>query len=164
VLANGPIRLVFELTYLPWAAGGGQKVAEKKRVTLDAGSNMNRFESVYTGPGTGTFTWAAGIKKPAAADLRVERAQGWLRTWEPVKDNGGNLGCGIVLAPAALTDVVEAQGNVLAVARVGDGRTATYYAGSAWDRGPDFASVADWDRYLAQWAQRVASPIRIEVR
>src|SRR5690349_8781623 len=38
VLANGPIRLVFELDYAGWDAGGA-KVSETKRVILDAGKN-----------------------------------------------------------------------------------------------------------------------------
>lgn len=164
VLANGPIRLIFELTYLPWDAGTGRRVEESKRVTLDAGSNMNRFQSAYTVEGgAGPLTWAAGIKKAAGADVRIDRARASLRTWEPIKDGMGNLGCGIVVAPGLLVDTVEAQGNALVVARAAEGPSADYYAGSAWDRGGDFPTVSAWDRYLADWAQRVASPLRIEV-
>jgi pectinesterase len=46
VLANGPIRLVFELTYAPFTVGGTQ-VSEVKRLTLDAGKSFNRIESRY---------------------------------------------------------------------------------------------------------------------
>ena len=46
VLTNGPIRLVFELGYAPWDAGG-VKVSETKRITLDAGSNFDRVDSTY---------------------------------------------------------------------------------------------------------------------
>jgi len=38
VLANGPIRAVFELAYAPWDAGNGVKIAETKRFTVDAGT------------------------------------------------------------------------------------------------------------------------------
>jgi hypothetical protein len=139
-------------------------VAEKKRVTLDAGSSMNRFQSTYTVEGgAGALAWAAGIKKAKGADVRVERTQASLRTWEPIKDEAGHLGCGIVLDPGLVVDVPEADGNALVVARAADGRSARYYAGSAWDRGGDFSTVADWDRHLAEWAQRVASPLRVEV-
>lgn len=162
VLASGPIRLVFELTYLSWEAGGAT-VTEKKRVTLDAGSNLSRFESFYSMEGGGEATWAAGIKKAAGSEVRAERPSGWLRTWEAVRDGNGNLGCGIVLDPAALADVVEADGNVLVVARSPAGAPATYHAGFAWDRSGDFAGLADWDRYLDAFARRLRSPLRIEV-
>src|SRR5262249_36323603 len=77
VLANGPLRLIFELTYLPWEAGG-VSVSEKKRITLDAGAHLNRFESVYTvegGPATNGAvvpSWAAGIKKATGSVVRAE--------------------------------------------------------------------------------------------
>ena len=48
VLANGPIRVMFELTYAAWDAAG-TRVSEVKRVTLDAGQNLDRFESLLHG-------------------------------------------------------------------------------------------------------------------
>ena len=50
VLASGPLRVVFELTYPEWEKPG-LKVTEVKRVTLDAGSHFNRFESFYATEG-----------------------------------------------------------------------------------------------------------------
>ena len=50
VLANGPIRAVFELTYDPWDAAG-VRVTERKRISLDAGANLFRQESVYRADG-----------------------------------------------------------------------------------------------------------------
>jgi hypothetical protein len=162
VLANGPIRLIFELSYLAWDAAGAQ-VSERKRVTLDAGSNLNRFESVYTTAGPGGWSWASGIRKAGDAQVRVAREQGIVRTWEALKSYGdnGQLGCGIVLDPARVADVVEADGNVLVVAK--PGAPTAYYAGSGWNRSGDFADLAAWDRYLDEFARRIASPLKIEV-
>jgi hypothetical protein len=162
VLANGPLRLVFELTYEAWDAGG-RKVSEKKRVTLDAGARLNRFESTYTAEPAGPLQWAAGIKKPAGAQLRVEREQGWMRMWEAVRDGNGNQGCAVLMDPAQVVDATESGANALLVARSPAQGPAVYHAGSAWDRGPDVKTVADWDRYLAEWAQRLRSPIRADV-
>ena len=159
VLANGPIRLVFELVYEPWDAGG-RKVSEVKRVTLDAGENLNRFESRYLMEGGPELDWAAGIKKQPRSNVRFEREQGWLRTWEPLKEGAGSLGCGIVVAPAQVPETAEADGNVLVVARA----PAVYHAGFGWDRSGDFAGVADWDRYLETFARRLRSPLEVEVK
>jgi hypothetical protein len=161
VLANGPIRLVFELGYLPWDVGGGRTVTERKRITLDAGQHLNRFQSFYTSAG-GPLRFAAGIKKPATAVMRTEPAQGWLRMWEPVRDGNGHQGCGLVF-DAAGAELTEAAPNALVIAAVPATGPATYYAGSAWDRGPDITSVEAWDRYLSEWAQRVRSPLRVEL-
>ncbi len=148
VLAAGPIRLVFELVYPGF---------ETKRITLDAGRNFSRFESRYDAAGEAAYV--AGIKKNAGADLRVERAAGWIRTWEPVVGAAGQFGCALVLNPSTIADVTEADGNYVVVARA----PAPYWAGVGWDRSGDFAGVADWDRAVAEWAQRVASPLRVEV-
>ncbi|HEU5319882.1 MAG TPA: DUF4861 family protein, partial [Methylomirabilota bacterium] len=75
----------------------------------------------------------------------------------------GNLGCAVLLDPAQLVEATEAGNNALLVGRSPAGRPAVYHAGSAWDRGPHVKTLADWDRYLAEWAQRLRSPIRVDV-
>ncbi|MBK9374363.1 MAG: DUF4861 family protein [Holophagales bacterium] len=162
VLAAGPIRLVFELTYDAWDAGGA-KVSEVKRVTLDAGSRFNRFESVYSVDG-GTVSHAAGLKKPAGAAVRVEKTAGTVRSWEPVKKGeNGNLGLALVVDPSLLAEVVEADGNTLAVGKPSAGRPAIHWAGSAWDQAGDVKTVEEWDREIAAFAERVRSPLKVEI-
>jgi hypothetical protein len=39
-----------------------------------------------------------------------------------------------------------------------------YHAGFGWDQSGDFAGVADWDRYVDDFARRLASPLRVEVQ
>jgi hypothetical protein len=149
VLANGPIRLIFELYYPDFK--------ETKRITLDAGQNFNRFESRYESPADTTY--AAGIKKVPAAQFRIDRANGVIRHWEPVAQNAGEFGCAVIVDPATIVDIVEAENNQLIVART----PARYYVGSAWNRSGDFLEVADFDRAIDQWIQRVRSPLRVEV-
>jgi hypothetical protein len=163
VLASGPLRLVFELTYPEWESG--LKVVEKKRVTLDAGSHFNRFQSFYTTESPGPVTWAAGIRKAEGARSRIERERGFARTWEfqGRYGDGGWLGCGVVMDPGRIVEITEAGGNHLVVARAAAGEAATWYAGSAWDRGGDFKDEEAWDRHLEAFARRLASPLKVEV-
>jgi hypothetical protein len=165
VLASGPLRVVFELTYPEWEAPG-LKALEVKRVTLDAGSHFNRFESFYTLDGQGPVTWAAGIRKPEGTLPRVDRERGTVRTWEHLTRYGENgwLGCAVVVDPAAIVDVVEAGGSQLLVARTPRGAPATWFAGSGWDRSGDFPDEAAWDRHLDAFVARVRSPLVVEVR
>jgi uncharacterized protein DUF4861 len=146
VIAPGPIRLVFELDYPGF---------ETKRITLDAGQNFNRIESRLT---DANATWAAGIKKFSDTEARVEK--NWIRTWGPVVGGTGHFTCTVLLDPASVIQTGESDGNYILVAR----QPATYWVGTAWDRSGDFAAVADWDRYVAEWAQRVKSPLRVEVK
>jgi hypothetical protein len=168
VLANGPLRLVFELEYEPFEAGG-VSVSEVKRVTVDAGRNLDRFESAYRfyrreGQPQADVVWAAGIAKHSGSTAREDRGAGWLRTWEPLPGDNGNLGCAVLVDPAALVETVEADGNTLVVSRSPTGAGATYYAGAGWDRSLDFAGPADWDRYVDDWARRLRSPLEVEVK
>jgi pectinesterase len=164
VLAAGPIRLVFEVVYPEWERPG-LKATEVKRVTLDAGSHFNRFESFYTVEGDGPVTWAAGIRKAEGVVPRVDRERGIVRTWEHQSRYGedGWLGCGLVVDPAAVVDAKEEGGSQLVVARTPVGRPAIWHAGSGWDRSGYFPDVAAWDRHLDAFAARLRSPVKVEV-
>jgi hypothetical protein len=162
VLANGPIRVMFELTY-PAFDAAGSRVTEIKRITLDAGHNLNRFESRYAGAPAAPKTQAAGIKKAPGSQVAQDKARGLLRTWEPVKADGSSFGCGVIVEPGSVVDIVEADGNVLIVTGLAAGSDVTYYAGSGWDRSGDFRTVEDWDRHLDQAVLRLRSPLAVSV-
>jgi len=164
VLSRGPIRLLFELDYETWDVAG-VKVRETKRVSLDAGSNFAKFESLYTtaeGSALPASTLhAAGIKKAKSGAFRIDIPGGVVRSWETLDSyaQDGHLGCAIVIDPSRLVATPEADGNVLLTFR----GPAAYYAGTGWDRSGDFRNVADFDAYVNTFAQKLASPLRIEV-
>jgi hypothetical protein len=164
VLARGPIRLVFEVDYPEWETPGLQ-VKETKRVTLDAGSQLNCFQSFYRTAGGASVTWAAGMRLAKGVVPRVDPARGILRTWEHQTRYGENgwLGCGVIVDPAVVVGTREEAGNQLVIARTPAGAPATWYAGSGWDGSGRFADAADWDRYLDVFAARLRSPLRVEV-
>ncbi len=62
IIANGPIRVIFELTYKPWDIGDGRKIGEVKRIALDRGWNFNRIESKFDSDVIDS-TFAVGIVK-----------------------------------------------------------------------------------------------------
>lgn len=164
VLSRGPIRLVFELDYDAWDVAGAP-VRETKRVTLDAGSNFSRFESVYkTADGAAlpaTVLLAAGTKKEKGADVRIDAAHGIVRTWEELNRYGkdGWMGCAVVVDPARVESTPELDGNVLIAFR----GPAVHYAGTGWDRSGDFKTMADFDAAVDAFARRVAAPLKVEV-
>jgi hypothetical protein len=164
VLSRGPIRLLFELTYDAWDVNG-VKVKETKRVTLDAGSNFNRFDSVYRtesgAPLPEAVLWATGIKKERAADIRPDLKAGIVRSWQELTaySKDGWMGCAIVVDPARAVATPELDGNILLTFR-GPG---PYYAGTGWDRSGDFKTMADFDAHVASFASRLASPVVVEV-
>src|SRR5258708_1805080 len=103
ILANGPVRTIFELAYAPWDAGNGVKVSEIKRFTVDAGHNLDAMESTFTIQGAPEVTVAIGINKNSdKSQVKAEQAksqeQSWFAQWETETDNG-SIGEAIVLPP-----------------------------------------------------------------
>ncbi len=164
VYANGPIRVMFDLVYQAWDAAG-VKVSEVKRVTLDAGHNLSRFESRYTFEGgPREFTYAAGIKNNAGSTTLNSRERGTLRTWEPIKNAPGNLGCAVIVDPAQVVEFTQADGNYLVTAKVAAGAPAVYHAGFAWETtGQVPGGVEGWDRFIADAAARLRNPLEVTI-
>lgn len=166
-IASGPIRTIFELSYAPISTNG-LLITEKKRVSLDLGSNLSRFEvSIHGNSNNGNGSLppvAAGIAlhdKDGAINAVPE--EGWFRYWEPMDDS--ELGTGIVLDPenfVAYKDHLEpaAQGNLLVIMQPGQQKTI-YYAGYSWKKSGQFNSPEKWDRYLQDFAMRLNSPLEV---
>ena len=164
ILADGPIRAVFEMDYAPFDAGG-QRVSETKRVTIDAGRHLFRQESTYS----------AAV--PAVVGL-VDRPEGvvsssrpgdvwtWFALWGPVeRKNGGHGDLGTaVLVPTADLDAIRHEGrHDLALVMAEPGTPVVSYAGAGWTASGDIGSVEDWWVLLDAEAARLAVPVTVAV-
>jgi hypothetical protein len=164
VYANGPIRVMFDLIYQAWDAAG-TRVSEVKRITLDAGQNLNRFESRYTfDGGPREVTYAAGIKNNAGSTTATSKERGTLRAWEPIKAVQGSLGCAVIVDPARVVEFPQADNNYLVVATVPAGSPAVYHAGFAWEAtGQVPGGVEGWDKYVADTAAKLRAPLEVTI-
>ncbi len=160
VIANGPIRVIFELTYAAWDVGGA-RVSEVKRITLDAGQNFDHFESRYTITGNGTgMEDAIGIRKGTGPQIAKSPETGVLRSWETLPDHHGRLGIAVIVAPASLDSFSEDSKNFLAIVKLGTANVVSYDAGFGWSES-GFPTEADWEHYVSEYAQRVKSPVQV---
>jgi len=167
VLANGPIRAVFELTYDTWAANGVY-VSEVKRFTVDAGRNLDLIESTFAATGgVKELTVAVGLNRNPAdkgqeprIDLHAVAEQGSLTQWIAQKSNG-SLGAAVVVARENFQGYAEDDRNHLVLAKVAPGAPLRYLAGAGWDRSGHFPDRAAWLAHVADEAARLASPVRI---
>jgi len=106
VMANGPIRLVFELGYEPWDAGNGVKVSETKHFIMDAGQYLNEIDSTFTVTGADEVTIGIGLTEHTSRsdNAQVMPANNEQNQWESIWENyrsSGQFGTGLVLAPGA---------------------------------------------------------------
>lgn len=161
VLTNGPIRVMFELTYDAFDVNGS-KVSERKRITLDAGSQFDHFQSFYQPQSAAALTSGIGLKKAKGEVTQFDAGHGWLAKWEPVEKNAGQQGLAIIVDPKLLAGRSEDQRNLLLLAKAPN-NVASYWAGFAWDKAGRIATFADWKTHVDEFSQRVSSPIKITV-
>jgi len=159
VLANGPIRVMFELVYEPFDVNG-VKVSQVLRVSLDAGSQLNQFRASYQG-GSDSLALAIGLKKVKDEQKQFNAEHGWLTIWEPVDKNLGMQGLAIVVDPRAVDKVAEDKLNHLVVLKAGITSPVSYWSGFAWDRAGKIPSAESWNAYVDQFAERLRSPIEV---
>jgi pectinesterase len=170
VVANGPIRSVFELTYEAWDANG-LKVAEVKRFTVDAGHNLDRLDSTFTvTDGSATeLTVAVGLNKTpgdknqdAKIELTPTPAQGSLTQWVVQKTNG-QLGTAVIIPTGSFKGITADERNELLLAKAIPGQPLRYYVGAGWSKAGEFTTKDAWNAYIAAEAARIASPVKISV-
>ena len=166
ILANGPIRAVFELHYAPWDAGGRQ-VSEVKRFTVDAGHWLDRIDSTFTFSGPATLDAAVGLHKNPSdkgqevkVDFAQNKADGSLVQWVTQR-SFGDFGVAVIV-PSASGFAADAR-NGLVTAPVTSGQPLRYYVGAAWTRGSPFATQAQWQQQVADEALRLRSPVSVSL-
>jgi hypothetical protein len=163
-VANGPLRITCELTYNTWLVEG-KHLTETKRISLDAGQNLNRIEVTFTSSiPDDTILVACGLVKRDNTMLSRGDKNSWIGLWGRTNEDSanGSLGTGIVLLKSAFVGINEDKDQHLIVGRAKAGKTFTYYAGAGWTKSGDFASSDEWNTYLDSFAQKLQQPLRIK--
>jgi len=165
VLACGPIRVLFELTYEPFDVNGTE-VSEVRRIALDAGQNLDHYQVTYKTEQSTALAVGIGIKKKdvTQTDAKISRCS--FTTWEQMRDDklgGSHLGQVIVLDPKLLVKTAEDKLNYLLIAKTSKDNTISYWAGFGWDKSGQFADYEAWKTYADLFAQGALSPIEVTV-
>lgn len=158
MLGDGPIRFAFEVSYAPWDANG-ISVTETKRITLDAGTHLNKIESTYTFAGTGTLDLAAGIAVHEGASAEFPVGGSVASVWDTPQDSSaGRIATGLVAEPGQHAKTLEAAGHALLVFTRRSGEPFIYYAGAGWSKA-DMPTASDWNAYLKLNLRLLEHPI-----
>lgn len=158
ILENGPIRFSFQVTYAPWTAGGA-KVVETKRITLDAGTHLNKIVSTYTfgGPQSLDLAAAVAVHEGAAAGFPV--AGSVASVWDTPQDpSAGRIATGLVASPREHARTLQAAGHALLLFTRRSGEPFTYFAGSGWSKA-DMPTASSWDDYLVLQLKMLENPL-----
>lgn len=143
----------FSVTYRPWPVDVVRTVSERREFSLPLGSNFTRMTSTLTSNSDAPLIVAIGISKRSNDNGRGfvtrDAAHGGLMFWEPENPEHGSLGIALAVDPATVEGFTEDADNYLILVRVTPGQSFTYYMGSAWDRGLDFATRSAWEDFVA---------------
>lgn len=167
LVADGPVRAIFELDYGPIDARGLQ-ATEHKRVSIDAGQNLFRQESTFRTSTSGELQVVVGLVKRAGLVGSTSKASAWawLSGWGPIAPGTGghgDLGTAVLVARSSLVDMKELDDHYITISRVQPNVPLLSFVGAGWTSSRDFDRAEDWWRYLDAFAQRLAHPLTVQV-
>ena len=175
ILDNGPLHFTVKLEFTPLTVKGDSTVVETRLITLDAGSHLNKTVVSYSNLKE-TLPIVAGIvlHEPDGAVV-ADAANGYITYVDPTTGpDNGKIFMGAAV-PAVVKDAKtvlfsekekkernNADGHVLAVSDYEPGSEYVYYWGFAWDKA-DIKTADAWNRYMADFAQKVRNPLTVKV-
>jgi hypothetical protein len=162
VLTNGPIRVMFELVYEPFEVNG-TKVSQVLRISLDAGSQLDHFETFYKSQTNEALSVAIGIKKFKDEQTEINAKRGWIAIWQPAEKNQGMQGVAAIFDAQKFDRQAEDKLNNLIVLKPGSDKPVSYWAGFAWDRAARITSAKAWKEYIDAFAESLRCPIDVSV-
>jgi len=158
ILAAGPIRFEFEVSYAPWQAGG-RMVAETKRITLDANSHLNKIVSTFTFDGKSLLDLAVGIAIHEGGVPTLPSGRSITAVWDtPQKPSAGRIATGLVSPPSEHATTTIVVNHALMIFKRHSGESFTYFAGSGWSKA-DMPTQEEWDMYLVGFEELQEHPV-----
>ncbi|OYX82714.1 MAG: DUF4861 domain-containing protein [Flavobacteriales bacterium 32-34-25] len=157
IMDNGPLRTTFQLSFDRWNAGG-IKVSATKTISIDAGSQLNRIENVYTFDDTKPMPVVVGIiRRPENGVISLNEQQGIVSYWEPTLGKNGTTAVGSILTTPVTNMWVDAT-QILAKTTVKSNEPIVYYTGAAWDKAGKITNSKEWFDYLNNFNQQIKNP------
>ncbi len=163
VLDNGPIRVTFTLGYEK-VTMGGIGIELERRITLDAGTRMNKITVYAKMEGADTLPTMAGIvlrKEPGVKWM--DEQKGIMLYWEPKHPLHGTTGVAVVDTTGNKTMVIK-NGQMLMRSSVINKKPYTYYAGACWDKQGDLLNAEEWGNWVSGFYDELKYPLTVSMK
>ena len=174
ILDNGPLRFTVKLVYNPLNVKGSNNVIENRTISLDAGSQMNKYTITYDNL-TETASVVTGIVlHEPSEDYQADVTKGYIAYADPIDPTNGQIYIAAVF-PEKINDAKAvifsdkekaergANGHVLAYSTYKPGNTYTYYSGAGWSKW-GFEDSAKWFEYVQNFAQNLKEPLTVTIK
>jgi pectinesterase len=163
IITNGPIRLSVELIYTGLRIDTARYTVVK-RITLDAGEQLNRIDEDYlSNADRSPLTLAAGLVKRANTTIAKNEGSRFLALWGATNADSlnGDLGTAVLFPPGTNAGFSEDSLQYFMTREIMQGKRVTYYSGAAWSRMGDITTREEWESYLNSVAVRLANPLTL---
>jgi hypothetical protein len=136
-------------------------VTETKRITLDAGSHLNKSVSTFTFDGGSLLDWAAGIAIHEGGIATLPAGKGMASVWDtPQKPSAGRIATALLSLPAQHAATMTATNHALMIFERHSGESFEYFVGSGWSKA-DRPTQEDWNAYLIRFEELQKHPVAV---
>lgn len=179
-LDEGPLRMTFSTTYEKKNLAGIGSIQEKRFISLDKGSQLNKITVLYDGMKNGQEVCTGLIIHAAnTTDYKIDEEAGYLSYKDPTEDvnnNNGWIYTGCVFPQKTAKKLFIKQfteqeskerrgdyGHLLGLTKYQAKKGFTYYAGAAWSK-YNIRSLNEWNNYLQQFSDNLKKPLKISIK
>ncbi|NQV40793.1 MAG: DUF4861 family protein [Candidatus Marinimicrobia bacterium] len=169
ILAQGPLRFVFELDYAIWGPDSIQ-IEETKRITLDAGQHFNSISSHLklsrALPDSAKFV-SGLLAHPALSPIPVslDSLDDYMIMYEGFKGNNGEVGTAVIRSAVFGNESIKKYGDqYLMTHSISSDGSLNYDAGAAWTKGPWINSEHDWKNLVMAYQASLKNPFQVTIK
>ncbi|MDP1677365.1 MAG: DUF4861 family protein [Bacteroidota bacterium] len=165
VITNGPIRVSFELYYPTWNILN-KKIFQSKRITLDAGSQLNKIvDRFMTNVPFDSCSLAVGLVKRGNTTFQQGNQNRSMALWGLTNADSINeyLGTAVLFSSAESSTAGDDSLQYLTTFPLQWNSQFTYYSGFAWTRMGDITSEQQWKEYVNIFQQRTDNPLQLTI-
>lgn len=173
ILDNGPLRFTTKLTYNPLIVMDNNNVIETRIISLDAGSQLNKYMISYENLKDATPVLTGIVLHAPSEDYQADAAKGYITYADPIDPVNGQIFVGAVFPnkvneakAIVFSDKEKAErggeGHVAAISTYNPGSEYVYYAGAGWSKW-GFKDSSEWVEYVQNFAQNLKTPLTITI-
>ena len=159
IIEEGPLRFTFELSYSE-VKKDGYKIMAVKRLSLDAGSQLNKSVVTYQFSGRKTLPVFAGIVHWNGKGEKTLDQDNHLAVYWPENSKNGIVGTAILFLNTDYP-IVDKQKHLGSEINLKNKQPVVFYAGAVWNQSGEITSQKDWQKYLQEFSLKLKYPIQI---
>ena len=176
ILDNGPLRFTVRLTFKPMTVGSDTAVVERRLITLDAGSHLNRTVVTYEGLSEQHPIVAGFALHNAEPVVVADQQAGYITYVDPTTGpDQGEIYVGaafpvrlqkagtVLFTPEERKQHSNAYGHLLGEGIYEPDGQFLYYWGFGWSHS-DMPDAAAWNAYMKEFTQKMNHPLQVNVK